>query len=182
MISTPLPLAGLVLIEFPVHHDVRGFLTVRFQQERFAEFGLPTNFVQDTQVRSTPGVLRGLHFQSPGQGKLVSVVRGRIWDVAVDIRPDSPTFGRHFSIELADDGRSLWIPAGFAHGYCVLGNEPADVVYKVDAPYRPESEGGIHFADPELAISWPISAPTVSSRDSELPAFADVARGLRGHR
>jgi dTDP-4-dehydrorhamnose 3,5-epimerase len=119
-------------------------------------------------------VLRGLHFQDgPPQGKLVGVMRGRIWDVAVDIRPDSRTFGRSVGIELSDaNGRLLWIPGGFAHGFCVLGNEPADLLYKVDTPYNPAREGGICWGDEDLAIRWPLDTPIVSSRDQALPRFS----------
>ena len=136
---TPLDLPGLVLVELKIFGDVRGFFVERFQLQRFAEQGLPTQFIQDNHSRSGPKVLRGLHYQSqPAQGKLVGVIRGCIWDVVVDIRPESPTFGKHFGLEMSDmNGRMLWIPPGFAHGFCVLGDEPADVLYKVDAlPYH----------------------------------------------
>jgi dTDP-4-dehydrorhamnose 3,5-epimerase len=172
---THLPLKGLALVSLTVHRDVRGFFVERFQLERFREHGLPTRFLQDNHSRSHPGVLRGLHYQSdPGQGKLVGVIRGRIWDVAVDIRADSPTFGQSFGTELSDDnGRLLWLPAGFAHGFCVLGDEPADLLYKVDAPYRAAGEGGLHWADPDLAIAWPTREPVVSDRDAQLGSFAE---------
>jgi dTDP-4-dehydrorhamnose 3,5-epimerase len=166
---------GLLLVELALHGDARGFFVERFHEARFREFGLPTRFVQDNHSRSAPGVLRGLHYQSrPAQGKLVGVTRGRIWDVAVDLRSDSPTIGQSFAVELSDlDGRLLWIPAGFAHGFCVLGNEPADILYKVDAPYNPAGEGGIRWDDPELAIAWPMSAPLLSARDQQLGSFRD---------
>ncbi|HET6247000.1 MAG TPA: dTDP-4-dehydrorhamnose 3,5-epimerase [Tepidisphaeraceae bacterium] len=165
---------GLAIVELKVHGDARGFFVERFQGDRFAELGLPTRFVQDNHSRSAPLVLRGLHYQlRPSQGKLVGVVRGRIWDVAVDIRPDSPTLGRHFGLELSDmNGLLLWIPPGFAHGFCVLGEEPADVLYKVDANYNPAGEGGISWNDPDLAIKWPVNNPTVSKRDQTLQAFS----------
>jgi dTDP-4-dehydrorhamnose 3,5-epimerase len=171
---SPLGIEGLLLVELVVHEDYRGFFIERFQIERFREHGLPTQFVQDNHSRSRPGVLRGLHYQhTPAQGKLVGVPRGRIWDVAVDLRPDSSTFGQHASVELSDlNGRLLWIPAGFAHGFCVLGDEPADVLYKVDAPYGPGGEGGIAWNDPELAIPWPIAEPIVSDRDRTMQSFA----------
>jgi dTDP-4-dehydrorhamnose 3,5-epimerase len=171
---TRLDLEGLLLIELTVHADARGFFIERFRLDRFQESGLPTSFVQDNHSRSAPRVLRGLHYQyDPAQGKLISVMRGRIWDVVVDIRPDSPTFGRSLGLELSDvSGRLLWIPAGFAHGFCVLGDEPADVLYKVDAAYNPSGEGGIFWADPDLAIFWPIGHPIVSERDKKLPSFA----------
>ena len=169
----PLRLAGLLLIELPVHGDERGFFIERFQQERFAQHGLPTNFIQDNHSRSAPGVLRGLHFQqNPYQGKLIGVVRGRIWDVAVDLRPDSPTFSQYEAVELSDmNGKMLWIPPGFGHGFCVLGDEPADVIYKVDAHYNPQGEAGVQWNDSELAIPWPVKNPIVSARDECLPSF-----------
>lgn len=118
---TPLELDGIVLVQLAVHGDSRGFFTERYHQARFQQHGLPTAFVQDNHSRSAPGVIRGLHYQhAPPQGKLVGVTRGRIWDVAVDIRPGSSTFGRSVAAELSDmNGRLLWIPAGFAHGFCV---------------------------------------------------------------
>jgi len=174
MKAIPLDLNGLILIELAVRRDVRGFFTERFQAARFEELGLPTNFVQENHSRSLPGVLRGLHYQhTPAQGKLVGVIRGRIWDAAVDLRVDSPTFGRHSSLELSDaNGRLLWIPSGFAHGFCVLGDEPADVVYSVDAFYNPEGDGGIYWADSDLAIDWPIKDPILSQKDQWLARFA----------
>lgn len=170
---TKLELSGLVLVELDLFGDSRGFFVERFNEKRFAEHGLPSHFVQDNHSRSAPGVLRGLHYQTePAQGKLVSVTRGKIWDVAVDIRPGSPTYGKWSAHELSDmNGKMLWIPAGFAHGFCVLGEEPADVVYKVDGLYNPKSEGGIHWADPTLGIPWPVRAPVVSARDEKLSAF-----------
>lgn len=172
---THLELEGLVLIELVIHRDPRGFFTERFQLNRFRENGLPTNFVQDNHSRSVPGVLRGLHYQyDPAQGMLVGVTRGRIWDVAVDIRPDSATFGQSLGVELSDtNGRLLWIPPGFAHGFCVPGDEPADVLYKMESFYNPAGEGGIFWADPDLSIPWPASHPIVSARDQKLPSFAD---------
>jgi dTDP-4-dehydrorhamnose 3,5-epimerase len=124
-----LSLPGLKLIELKIYKDDRGFFTERYVQERFKEFGLPGNFVQDNHSRSKPGVIRGLHYQTnSAQGKLVGAIRGRILDVVVDIRKSSPTFGKWEAVELSDEnGRLLWVPAGFAHGFCVLGNEDADV-------------------------------------------------------
>lgn len=172
---TPLGLEGVLLVELTVHKDDRGFFVERFQIERFREQGLPTQFAQDNHSRSKPGVLRGLHYQhTPPQGKLVGVLRGRIYDVAVDIRSDSPTYGQHVSVELTDlNGKMLWIPAGFAHGFCVLGDESADVFYRADALYGPGGEGGIAWNDPELGVAWPLSDPIVSDRDRALPSFAE---------
>ncbi|HUP56691.1 MAG TPA: dTDP-4-dehydrorhamnose 3,5-epimerase [Bdellovibrionota bacterium] len=168
----------LILIELPVYGDDRGFFVERFNQKKFQDLGLPTKFVQDNHSLSKPSVLRGLHYQTqPSQGKLVGCSRGRIWDIAVDLRPQSPTFGRHYAAELsAENGRLLWIPTGFAHGFCVLGDEPADVIYKVDAFYNAKSEGGIRWDDPDLQIPWPIKRPLVSPRDEQLPTFADYRR------
>ena len=172
---TPLDLDGVFLIDLDVFEDERGFFVARYQVDQFREYGLPTEFVQDNHSRSRPGVMRALHFQHlPPQGKLVGVTRGRIWDVAVDIRTDSPTLGQHVGAELSDlNGRLLWIPAGFAHGFCVLGDEPADVLYKVDAPYNPRGEVGIIWNDPDLAIPWPIQPSILSARDRASLSFAD---------
>ena len=109
------------------------------------------------------------------------MIRGRVWDVVVDIRPESPTFGQHVGIELSDtNGCQLWIPAGFAHGFCVLGEEPADIFYKVDAPYSPATEGGLFWSDPELALPWPLEKPKVSARDQRLQSFAEFKTDLPG--
>lgn len=171
---TPLEIQGLQLIELDIHGDARGFFVERFHAEQFGA-AIPGQFVQDNHSRSAPSVLRGLHYQhTPAQGKLVGVIRGAIWDVAVDIRPGSPTFGQYYGTELSDmNGKLLWIPPGFAHGFCVLGEEPADVLYKVNALYEPTGEGGILWDDPELNVPWPISSPTVSNRDRELQTFAE---------
>lgn len=175
MTISDLPLAGLKLIELAVHRDHRGYFLERYNEAVFAACGLPTAFAQDNHSRSEPGTLRGLHYQlAPPQGKLVGIVRGAILDVAVDIRPESPTFGRHVTVELREEEpRLLWIPPGFAHGFCVIGESPADVLYKVDSAYEPASEGGILWADPELGIQWPTRDPIVSARDQQLPTFAE---------
>jgi dTDP-4-dehydrorhamnose 3,5-epimerase len=172
---TELELEGLRLVELAVHGDERGFFAERFHLAQFYESGLPTRFVQDNHSRSAAGVLRGLHYQhTPAQGKLVGVTRGRVWDVVVDIRPHSPTYGRSFGLELSDtNGRLLWVPAGFAHGFCVLGSDSVDLVYKVDAYYNRSGEGGIYWADPDLSVAWPVCRPMVSERDRQLPSFAD---------
>lgn len=169
------PLQGLAVIELNVYRDSRGFFVERFNEEKFKAHGLPTHFPQDNHSRSIPGVIRGLHCQhTPPQGKLVGVLSGSIWDVAVDIRPESPTFGQHFGLELsAENGKLLWIPAGFAHGFCVLGNENADVLYKVSALYNPCSETGIAWNDKDFAIDWPVSNPIISERDQHMQSFAE---------
>lgn len=171
------PISGLKLVELDVHGDARGFFVERFNAERFSAAGLPATFVQDNHSRSAPGVLRGLHYQfNPEQGKLVGVTRGRVWDVAVDVRPNSPSYGQHYGVELSgENGRLLWMPSGFAHGFCVLGDEPADMLYKVTGLYNPAGEGGIRYDDPELAVQWPVdmASATVSARDTALASFAD---------
>jgi dTDP-4-dehydrorhamnose 3,5-epimerase len=168
-------LEGVKLVELVVHGDERGFFTERFNEKSFTALGLPVHFKQDNHSRSAPGVVRGLHYQTdPWQGKLVGCVNGKIWDVVVDIRPNSPTFGQHFGVELSDlNGKLLWIPAGFAHGFCVLGEKPADVLYKVDQIYNPEKEGGIQWNDPDLKIPWPLANPVVSNRDKGLQSFSE---------
>lgn len=171
---TPTPLEGLLLVELKVFHDERGFFMERFNEEKFGSLGLPMRFVQDNHSRSTPRILRGLHYQyDPPQGKLVGALGGSIWDVAVDMRPASPTFGQYFGAELSgENGKLLWIPPGFAHGFCVLGNANADVLYKVTAPWNPKTEGGLRFDDPDVNIRWPIVDPLVIERDRKLATFA----------
>lgn len=156
--------------------DDRGFFSERFRLSLFEEMGLSGPFLQDNWARSARKVLRGLHYQLPpgGQGKLVGVTRGRIFDVAVDIRSGSPTFGTWVGAELDDEtGDLLWIPDGFAHGYQVLSDE-ADVVYKVTTEYDPELDRGIRWDDPELAIPWPLGDPILSERDQELPGLGQA--------
>lgn len=170
-----LAIDGLKHIELTVHGDARGFFVERYRVDVFRANGLPTDFAQENHSRSAPGVLRGLHYQyDPAQSKLVGVARGRIWDVVVDIRPDSSTYGATYGVEITDmNGVLLWVPAGLAHGFCVLGDEPADVLYKVDGLYNPATEGGIRWDDPDLAIEWPLANPLVSARDQALPSFAE---------
>jgi dTDP-4-dehydrorhamnose 3,5-epimerase len=171
-------LDGVLTVQLQRFDDARGFFMERYNGARFSQAGLPATFCQDNHSRSAPRVIRGLHFQTdPPQGKLVGVIRGRIWDVVVDIRPHSDTYGCHLATELnGEDGRLLWIPAGMAHGFCVLGDEPADVVYKVDQPYNRQAEGGILWCDPELGIPWPVGDPIVSDRDRQLQTFAEYRK------
>src|SRR5260221_1226639 len=167
--ATDLP--GVVLIEPKIFRDDRGFLLESYKQSEFSAAGLEVQFVQENHSRSAYGVLRGLHYQRPpdGQGKLVRVVAGEIFDVAVDIRADSPTFGKWIGVSLsASNSRSLYIPAWFAHGFCVVSDH-AEVIYKTTAEYAPQSEHGARWDDPALDISWPISYVTVSDRDVRLP-------------
>lgn len=167
------PISGLKIIELNIFRDPRGFFVEKFNKKVFQDLGLPTEYFQDNFSYSIPNVIRGLHYQNnPTQAKLVGCVRGRILDVAVDIRKDSPTFGKHFGVELnGENGKLLYIPAGFAHGFCVLGDEPADVSYKVDNHYSKEGDGGIAFDDKDLAIDWPIKNPIVSDKDKSLQSF-----------
>ena len=155
-IKTEIP--GVVLLEPEVFGDARGYFMERFSQRRFDELVGPVRFVQDNESKSRYGVVRGLHFQKGeyAQAKLVSVVRGRVLDVAVDIRKGSPTYGKHVAVELTEDNhRQFFIPRGFAHGFCVQ-SDVAVFQYKVDNYYHPASEGAVAWDDPTLAISWPI--------------------------
>lgn len=169
---------GLKIVELDVHGDARGFFVERFHKERFAAAGLPIDFAQDNHSRSAPGILRGLHYQhTPPQGKLVGVTRGRVWDVAVDVRPGSKTYGKYVGVELSgENGRLFWMPPGFAHGFCVLGDEPADMLYKVSGSYNKDGEGGIRFDYAQLNIPWPIKNPLISDRDKNLISFADYTK------
>lgn len=172
------PFAGLKIVQLKIYHDNRGFFVERFNKKLFQDLSLPVDYFQDNHSLSSPNVIRGLHFQNnPSQAKLVGCLRGRILDVAVDIRKDSPTLGKYFSIELsAENGKLLFIPEGFAHGFAVLGNEPADVMYKVDNQFSKEGDGGIRFNDPDLKIDWQIANPIISDKDKNLPLFADYLK------
>jgi dTDP-4-dehydrorhamnose 3,5-epimerase len=163
---TELDLPGVRLIEPRRFGDARGWFMEIWNQERYHAAGLEFGFVQDNLSFSSRGVLRGLHFQDPHpQGKLVWVGSGEIWDVAADVRPDSPTFGKWVASTLsAENGRQLFIPEGYAHGFVVL-SEQALVAYKCTTPYRPECEHTIRWDDPDLGIDWPINAPIVSEKD-----------------
>ena len=172
----PTRLDGLVLLAPTVHGDERGFFVETFRADAWAAAGVPTEFVQDNHSRSRRGTLRGIHFQThPGQGKLVRVARGRVYDVVVDLRRGSPTFGQWEGIELDDErALQLWIPVGFGHGFCVT-SEVADFVYKCDAYYDPEKERGIRYDDPDIGIEWPAVDLMPSERDASAPRLAEVA-------
>jgi dTDP-4-dehydrorhamnose 3,5-epimerase len=172
-------LDGVVLLEPAVHGDERGFLVETFSAPAWRELGVEAEFVQDNHSRSHAGILRGLHFQTrPGQAKLVRCSRGRIWDVAVDLRRDSPTYRRWEGHELDDElHRQLFVPAGFAHGFCVL-SEIADVHYKLSSLYDPATEAGIAWDDPDLGVEWPVADPQVSGRDRIAPRLAEMADSL----
>lgn len=167
----PTALPGVVVIEPTVHGDARGFLMETYKASEFAAAGIDVRFVQENHSRSVRGTLRGLHFQRApkAQGKLIRVIEGEIFDVAVDVRPESPTFKRWVSVVLsAANRRSVFVPAGYAHGFCVTSPE-AQVVYKTTAEYAPELEAGLRWDDPELGIDWPLRDPILSARDSRLP-------------
>ncbi len=169
-------LAGLVLIAPDVHGDERGFFSETYRRDSWAQAGVDVDFVQDNHSRSRRGTLRGMHFQTvPGQAKLVRCARGEILDVAVDLRRDSPTFGRCEAVSLDDrEMRQLFVPVGFAHGFCVL-SEWADVTYKCSSYYLAETERTLAYDDPELAISWPQEIELiVSARDSGAPRLAEI--------
>ena len=177
MKATRLAIPDVVLIEPKVFGDARGFFFESFNQKAFNEAtGTNHAFVQDNHSRSSQGVLRGLHYQiQQPQGKLVRVARGRVWDVAVDIRKSSPTFGQWVGAELSEDNQhQLWVPPGFAHGFVVL-SETADFLYKTTDYYAPEHERCIAWNDPQLAIAWPIAgAPSLSAKDMQGFAFAQA--------
>jgi dTDP-4-dehydrorhamnose 3,5-epimerase len=177
---------GVLILEPRSHVDARGFFRERFRLDRYLRLaeehdapGLGGPFVQENHSRSRRNVLRGLHFQRRRpQGKLVECIRGAVHDVVVDIRAGSPTFGRWLGVDLDDEtGRQLWVPPGFAHGFCVLSEE-ADVVYRCTDYYAPDDEGGVIWDDPELAIDWPVTDPLVSDKDRRLPALAALAGAL----
>jgi len=173
-------LSGVKLIRPRVFPDERGFFLETYRVQPYAEQGINSAFVQDNHSRSVQGTLRGLHYQSsPGQAKLVRAATGKIWDVVVDIRPSSPTFGQWEGVYLDDRSHEqLFVPVGFAHGFCVI-SEHADVVYKVSAPYNPQTECSIRYDDPEIAVVWPLSEPLVSERDKLAESFAAYCTRVR---
>jgi dTDP-4-dehydrorhamnose 3,5-epimerase len=170
-------LQGVRIIEPRVFEDRRGFFFESYNDRAYAEHGICDRWVQDNHSRSIRGTLRGLHYQSaPGQAKLVRVVVGEVYDVAVDVRLGSPTFGRHVGVILsAENHRQLYVPVGFAHGFCVL-SETADFLYKVTSYYAPQDERGVRWDDPALAIPWPVEQPVLSDRDLALPLLRDIPR------
>ncbi|HNB06212.1 MAG TPA: dTDP-4-dehydrorhamnose 3,5-epimerase [Thauera aminoaromatica] len=175
VIETALP--GVLIIEPKAFGDHRGFFLETFQVERYREAGITLPFVQDNHSRSQRGVLRGLHFQKTRpQGKLVSVSRGAVYDVAVDIDPSSATYGKFVGVELNDDNhRQMWVPPGYAHGFCVL-SEVADFQYKCTDFYFPADEGGLAWNDPDVGIPWPITEPQLSAKDVNNPRLRDLKR------
>lgn len=165
-ITTEIP--GVIVVEPKVFEDERGFFMETFHQPRFAASGIELPFVQDNHSRSKRGVLRGLHYQlRHPQGKLVRVVRGEVFDVAVDLRRGSPTFGRWFGTTLSETNRrQLYVPPGLAHGFCVI-SDAAEVLYKTTDVYHPEDERTVHWNDSDIGIAWPIENPVVSVKDSK---------------
>ncbi len=175
VIETALP--GVIILEPKVHGDHRGFFLESYRKNSFAEAGIEYDFVQDNHSRSQYGVLRGLHFQiNKPQGKLVRVTTGSVYDVAVDINPDSPTYGQYAGVELSEENHRLfWVPPGYAHGF-VVTSERADFQYKCTDYYDPSDEGGILWNDPAIAIDWPVEEPMLSDKDLKLPTLADYTK------
>jgi dTDP-4-dehydrorhamnose 3,5-epimerase len=172
----PLRIPDVVLVDTPVFQDDRGFFAETYKQSEFILNGIRETFVQDNHSYSKRGVLRGLHYQKhpAAQGKLISISRGRIFDVAADIRKGSPTFGQWVAQVLShEDGRLLYVPKGFAHGFLVLSGE-ADVIYKVTSEYSPQNERGIIWNDPDLAIAWPMDKPLLSPLDLRQPSLRNA--------
>jgi dTDP-4-dehydrorhamnose 3,5-epimerase len=169
-------LAGLALLQPESFADERGFFLESYSRRDMERVGIPTEFLQDNHSRSVRDTVRGLHFQSGrGQAKLVRAARGRIWDVVVDIRRESPTFGDWEAFELDDvEHRQLYVPVGFAHGFCAM-SDIADVCYKVSAYYDAETERGVAWDDPAIGIEWPTAEPKLSDRDRRNPTLAEAA-------
>lgn len=179
MRATPTSLAGMLVVDPEVHRDARGFFHETFRADEMVRLGIDETWVQDNHSRSVRGVLRGMHFSiGEGQAKLVRCARGRILDVAVDIRRGSPTYGRWESVTLDDeDLRLVYLPVGFAHGFVVL-SEVADVVYRCSSYYDPAVERGFAWDDPDVAIAWPDMPVEVSARDAAAPTLAEIAGDL----
>jgi dTDP-4-dehydrorhamnose 3,5-epimerase len=176
----PTTLDGPVLLAPTLHGDERGFFIETFRADAWAAHGVPTDFVQDNHSRSRRGTIRGIHYQThPGQGKLVRTARGSVFDVVVDLRRGSPTFGRWEGVELDDErGLQLYVPVGFGHGFCVT-SEVADFVYKCTNYYDGATEAGIRFDDPDVGVEWPRDVELLySERDRNAPRLADVADSL----
>ena len=173
----PTELPGVLIIEPRVFGDARGYFMETWQQQRYADAGLPESFVQDNISFSQRGILRGLHYQNPqGQGKLVYVLQGEVYDVAVDIRVGSPQFGRAVGFMLsAENKRQFYIPPGFAHGFCVT-SEAALFAYKCTEFYNPETEGSVRWDDPEIGIDWPVREPLLSDKDMTAPLLGEIPK------
>ena len=169
------PLDGVLIIEPTIFRDSRGIFYEVYSEEKYQTHGIPSRFVQDNHSVSERGVLRGLHYQiNPGQAKLIRVTRGEVFDVVLDIRKESVTYGKWWSLNLSETNKlQLYIPVGFAHGFCVL-SESVEFLYKCSDYYSPENERGIVWNDPELAIDWPIENPILSDKDNVYPRFNDI--------
>lgn len=172
---TPTLFDGLLLLEPRCYHDERGFFLESYERERYHSAGIVEDFVQENHSRSAANVLRGLHFtKKKAQAQILTVMRGKIFDVVVDLREESPTFKKWFGTELSDEGvRQIYMAHGFAHGFCVL-SEYADLHYKVSQRYDPSDDGGLLWNDPEIDIDWPVSSPTISARDQKHPTFRNL--------
>lgn len=172
---TQAPLEGLLVIEPKIFGDSRGFFMETYSRERYRAVGIAEDLLQDNLSLSRRGVLRGLHFQNPAsQGKLVYVLQGAVFDVAVDLRRSSPTFGKWYGATLTDENKKqLWLPPGFAHGFCVT-SETALFTYKCSAYYAPENEHTIRYDDPDIGIEWPITEPLLSDKDRGAPGLGDM--------
>jgi dTDP-4-dehydrorhamnose 3,5-epimerase len=179
MRSIPTKLAGVVVLEPEVHGDERGFMVETYRQDLWSDFDIDVDFVQHNHSRSSKRTLRGLHFQTePGQAKLVRCARGRIFDVAVDLRTGSATYGQWEGHELDDEThRQLFVPAGFGHGFVVL-SDVADVAYLLSSVYDPATESGIAWNDPDIGVEWPVEDPLLSERDKAAPHLTEVAETL----
>jgi dTDP-4-dehydrorhamnose 3,5-epimerase len=171
----PTKLSGVLVVEPDVHRDERGFFLESYHADKYRAAGIALDFVQDNHSRSTRGTLRGLHAQwRRPQGKLVRVLSGEIWDVAVDVRKRSPTFGQWVGVTLdSERHRQIWVPPGFVHGFCVT-SDTAEVEYKCTDVYDPGGELGVRWNDPRIGIEWPVAEPVLSRKDAEAPLLADV--------
>jgi dTDP-4-dehydrorhamnose 3,5-epimerase len=174
VIVTKTDLPGVLLVEPRVFGEARGWLLEAWSAARYAAEGMPLEFAQDNVSYSVPGVVRGLHFQHPiGQGKLVNVLEGEIFDVAVDVRPDSPTFRRWVGVVLSSENhKQLWIPDGFAHGFAA--RKPSIVLYKMTTPYDPKGQRGVLWCDEDVGIDWATASPLLSDKDAQAPKLRDI--------
>ena len=173
-------IAGVKIVEPQVFGDSRGWFVEQYNAERYKAAGIDVDFVQDNESFSSKGVVRGLHWQAGehAQAKLVRVIRGAVWDVAVDIRKGSPTFGKHVSVVLTGENKKqFFIPKGFAHGFVTLTDD-VEIMYKCDAFYSPEHDGGIRFNDPDIGVEWGVENPILSEKDEKQPFLADIEASL----
>ncbi|QQG40213.1 MAG: dTDP-4-dehydrorhamnose 3,5-epimerase [Candidatus Aenigmatarchaeota archaeon] len=172
-----LAIPDVVLVTPHIFEDARGFFIKFYHRGEYAKNGIACTFVEDSHSRSQYGVLRGLHFQkgAASEAKLVRCIRGSVYDVAVDLRKGSSTFGKHVAVVLSEQNKKLlFIPRGFAHGFLVTSKEGAEMQYKMDAPYAPDADAGLAWNDPRVSVQWPIKAPTLSEKDKKLPELAEL--------